>query len=219
MFSAQAGALNIYYHEQGAGIAFVAAHRSPAEGGALAGDSPISIFSSTVNARLARVSADGLHLVFVTRRPATGAPNEDADSGAPLGQVFRYDAAQDELSCVSCNPTGAPPSIDGQFHPYSSIPRAAATVPCWRNSLGTFNQQRFMSEDGSRVYFDSFDRLLPADTNGALDVYEWQAPGTGGCTTVAPSYFEVNEGCLSLISTGKSDDASDFIEATPDGST
>jgi hypothetical protein len=196
---AEAGKRNLYYYEQGEGITFVA----EGEGGG-------RLYIAILGARISGVSGDGRHLVFVDRKALTG-----IDSGAPLFQVFRYSAESDELSCVSCSATGAPPR--GHIEPEVGEPDVAGFVVGWRD--GPFYQQRFLSDDGSRVYFESFDRLLPADTNGKTDVYQWQAPGTGECSAQSAHYFATSEGCIELLSTGKSEEHSDFIEATPDGST
>ena len=39
-------------------------------------------------------------------------------------------------------------------------------------------QQRYLSDDG-RLFFNSFDSLVPQDTNGKADVYEYEPAGVG----------------------------------------
>ena len=39
--------------------------------------------------------------------------------------------------------------------------------------------QRWMTDDGNRVFFDTSVGLVPQDTNGRQDVYEWEREGTG----------------------------------------
>ncbi len=70
-------------------------------------------------------------------------------------------------------------------------------------------QTRSISDDGSRVFFDSLAALVPQDTNGRLDVYEWERPGAGGCTEV--------EGCIYLLSEGTSLDNSYLADASVSG--
>ena len=67
-----------------------------------------------------------------------------------------------------------------------------------------------MSDDGAYVFFDSADPLVPQATNGTLDVYEWEAQGTGGCALA--------EGCVSLISSGEDSGPSYFLGASANGS-
>jgi hypothetical protein len=93
---------------------------------------------------------------------------------------------------------------------------------------------RNLSADGNRFFFETPEALVPADTNGAggcplagtgpqnypacLDVYEWEAPETGSCKESAPAFSPLNEGCLYLISTGKSPFPSLFGDASVNGS-
>jgi hypothetical protein len=51
-----------------------------------------------------------------------------------------------------------------------------------------------------------------------MDVYEWEAPGTGQCEKGGPSFSELDGGCVYLISTGKSKFPSLFGDASEDGS-
>lgn len=92
---------------------------------------------------------------------------------------------------------------------------------------------RNLSADGKRFFFETAEALSPADTNGAggcppagrtpqsypscLDVYEWEAPEEGSCKESAPSYSPLNDGCVYLISTGKSPYPSLFADASEDG--
>jgi hypothetical protein len=88
--------------------------------------------------------------------------------------------------------------IGGTFLPFSG----AATF-----------MRRWVSADGSRVFFDSSQPLLAQDTNGVQDVYEWEREGTAGC----PSATSIWGGCISLISGGQSSDFSFFVDASADG--
>jgi hypothetical protein len=67
---------------------------------------------------------------------------------------------------------------------------------------------RSLSADGSRLFFESADALLAADTDKAQDVYQWQAKGSGQCEKAA--------GCLGLVSGGRSG-ASSFLDASAAG--
>jgi hypothetical protein len=56
----------------------------------------------------------------------------------------------------------------------------ARGVPGWRpyRSGEVRYQSRYLA-DGGRVFFDSYDPLVPKDVNGKQDVYEWEADGVG----------------------------------------
>lgn len=195
------------------------------EGDLGVGESPYNVAAYYSTARAARVSADGAHLVFQSRAPLTGFDNIDANSGEPDVEVFTYEAGG-ALRCISCNPSGARPSGGRLPPPYRRIPTlfpfevaelkfwAAAWIPTWEHPLHDSN---VLSADGGRVFFNSNDALLPRDTNGAQDVYQWEAPGTGRCDVEDADYFPQNGGCLELISSGESPSESEFWEASPDG--
>ncbi|HET9153684.1 MAG TPA: hypothetical protein VFN85_06185 [Solirubrobacterales bacterium] len=144
----------------------------------------------------ARVSSDGRQLVFMSSSSLTSYEN--------LGdmEVYLYDAGAGKITCVSCNPTGQRP--EGA----ASIPGAAA------NGEGPqatdVYKPRVLSSDGSRIFFDSSDALIPQDTNHEVDVYEWEAQGVGGCGR--------NNGCIGPISSGRGADGATFVDASVDGS-
>ena len=177
--------------------------------------------------RATRVTPDGSRIAFNSRAPLSGFDNTDTTDGRPVVEVFSFEADSGELSCISCNPTGARPSGAPELRlPYNPPPLppeyrtnvpAAAWIPTWEHPLHASN---VLSEDGTRIFFHSNEALLPRDTNGAQDVYEWEAPGTGSCTAEEdnPSYFPQNDGCIYLISSGVSPSESEFWEASPDGS-
>jgi hypothetical protein len=148
----------------------------------------------------ARVSPDGSHLAFVSSAELTGYENDGAS------EVFLYAAPPGggaaKLSCVSCNPTGERPRGD------SWIPGALANGQ-GPNATRAY-KPRSLSADGQRVFFNSADRLAIQDSNGRPDVYEWEAPGEGSCAREG--------GCLGLISSGRSGEASTFIDASANGS-
>jgi hypothetical protein len=182
-----------------------------------------------------RVSPDGRYLVFGSVSPALAASlgydNADALNGKPAMEVYRYDAEANggagRLSCISCNPSGARPVGHELPRSYMAVVLqdgkevektgiwAAAWIQTW---VHTMYHSNVLSEDGGHVYFNSFDALVPQDTNGAQDVYQWEAPGTGDCSEASPAFSADNDGCVSLISTGAGADRSEFVDATPDGS-
>ena len=171
-----------------------------------------------------RISPDGRHLVFMSESKALSEAtasydNTDAVSGKADREVYLYEAGG-ALRCISCNPSGARPegaTLESSFSVPGHFPTniwAAAWIPGWEHELLA---QRILSDDGSRAFFNSFDRLVLGDTNGIQDVYQWQLPGTGDCTETDPSFSALNEGCISLISSGQSPQVSEFVDATPNG--
>ncbi len=148
----------------------------------------------------ARVSADGSHLLFVSAAELTGYENNG------VTEVFLYGpppgGGAAELICVSCNPTGERPRGP------SSIPGAIANGK-GKEATRAY-KPRSLSSDGTRVFFDSTDSLAIQDTNLRPDVYEWEARGVGGCTRV--------NGCIGLISSGRSPQPSTFVDASASGS-
>ncbi len=70
-------------------------------------------------------------------------------------------------------------------------------------------QLRYLTDQG-RLYFDSRDSLVPADTNdGVEDVYQYEPQGVGTCTRAA--------GCTALISAGTGTADSNFLTIDPSG--
>jgi sugar lactone lactonase YvrE len=176
----------------------------------------------------ARVSPDGRWFTFMSERPLTGYDNRDADSEKPDAEVFLFGTAGGTLSCVSCNPTGARPLglFDELSFPGLLVDRPAswrerwiaASIPGW--TLQSLNfaeyQSRYLSDSG-RLFFNSSDALVPQDSNGLMDVYEYEPPGVGDCTTSSPTYGPGSGGCVALISAGTSGEESAFLDASESG--
>jgi hypothetical protein len=173
--------------------------------------------------KLSRVSSDGGTLVFSSRRRLTGYDStpskavcgDEFGTPIPCPEFYRYDAESGQISCLSCDPSGAPPAAapglkaDDLFHAPTSYLTYTAQSSLSPN----------LSPDGKRFFFQSPDRLVPADVNGEVkcdtkeetqvgsepscqDVYEWEAPGEGSCTEGGGAYNPANGGCIYLLSTG-----------------
>lgn len=178
------------------------------------------LLSGQAYQRTSRVTDDGRYLVFTTRASLTGYDNRDRVTGEADSELFRFDALGNSgagrLDCISCNPTGQRPigraiGVDG----FPSLEnRFAGFVPPFTTA---FHASRAITEDGGKVFFNSFDPLLPIDTNGREDVYQWSSPGAGSCDVDSDAYSEPNGGCLSLISSGESASDSYFVDADPVG--
>jgi hypothetical protein len=129
--------------------------------------------------RMAEVSPDGRAMVFMS----------DDREQFQLGSVEVYEAETNKVYCASCGSGGS-----------------RGFVPL---TYSNTYLKRWISEDGSRVFFDSPQALVPQDGNGKLDVYEWERAGTGSC--------ESSSGCIYLLSGGTSQDESYLADASPSG--
>jgi hypothetical protein len=171
-----------------------------------------------------RVSPNGQYLSFMSDRPLTGYDNRDVNSGALDEEVFLYNTGNGELVCASCNPTGGRPA--GVFDKAEAGPEGlgllidrpetwrerwlAGSVPGWTptsENRSTY-QSRYLSDSG-RLFFNSADALVPADTNAREDVYEYEPAGQGSCASEG--------GCVGLVSSGKSEKESSFLDASVSG--
>jgi hypothetical protein len=162
-------------------------------------------------ARSSRVSVDGLHVAFTSAASPTptGYDNLDAKNDGPDEEAYLYDASTGKLRCVSCNPTGARPAGEEHETVWVSARLANQRIP--------LHAPRSLSDDGRRLFFESHEALVPTDTNGTWDVYEWEEAGKGSCTISLPTYDEASEGCIELISSGQSPADSRFLDADPSG--
>jgi hypothetical protein len=132
----------------------------------------------------ARSVPDGSALIFLSH--AQLSPYENNDSA----EVYRYEPGANSgqrLLCVSCGSTATPP---GEGATLQSLPKSGFT-PMHQTTLIPN-----ITDDGTKVFLQSKEQLVPEDANEAQDVYEWRAEGVKGC--------EEGRGCLSLISSGQS---------------
>jgi DNA-binding beta-propeller fold protein YncE len=224
---------NLYVLHNGA-IEFIAAlsARDHPDWGAASGAPPLKNLT-------ARVSPDGRWLAFMSQRSLTGYDNRDASSGKPDQEVFLYHASTGTLICASCNPTGARPhgfeyGIKGSqlenvpnvggFQVWEGTTWLAANVPGWTpvdGSAEAFHQARYLS-NGGRLFFNSSDGLVPKDVNGQEDVYEFEPKEDGGCAGPSTSsggvtYSSATEGCVGLLSSGRSAQESALLDASENG--
>lgn len=223
-FRGNSGSCNLYLWHQGT-TEFIAP--LDAAGAVIQSDSldwapAISrIFGSgnTTNPKTAFVSADGRTLLFRSQEQLTPYDNR----GVTEFYRFQEGAQGEPVTCVSCNPTGAPPLAPAGF---GSIALTAFTP-----RAGAATTFQILSADGGRAFFESDDPLVAADTNGAAgcpqlpqlpsrscqDVYEWEAPGFGSCQVGGPGYATSDAGCLYLLSSGKETDPAYLADASADG--
>jgi hypothetical protein len=166
---------------------------------------------SPVHGEAVRVSSDGRRMAFLWRpriagpeaepgmaKPAANQDNTESGHVFPeyshLG-LYVYDEGSEKLACVSCPPDGAPMTSD--------VSIASRILNLSAFDAGGFPFfQRYMSSDGRYVFFTTSQSLVPQDTNGLPDVYE----------------YDVDAGELKLISSGTGEDGSWFEDASANGS-
>lgn len=103
------------------------------------------------------VTPDGRHLLLTSTARLTGYDN------AGHAEVYLFDGDSGDATCVSCDPSGASPGGD------------ATTRPPNGGAFPTQTLGRAMTDDASLVFFQTPDPLVPEDTNGKQDVYEYES--------------------------------------------
>ncbi len=177
-------------------------------------------YAEAIGSRTAEVTPDGHSLVFMSSASLTGYDNRSVkkeikgslvEVEEPIEEAFLYEAQSGKLTCVSCDPTGEAPVTTNASS--TGITRegetflVGAALPV---SLQATYQPRWISEDGSRVFFESAQPLAPQATNGWLDVYEWERDGAGSC--------QQSQGCIFLLSSGSDPENSYLLDASANGS-
>jgi hypothetical protein len=160
------------------------------------GDSPD--WSELPKHRTVRVSPDGRHLAFDSEARLTGYDNtlngggncqlkvsseNGGEASSACKEVYLYDATANRLVCASCDPTGTRPLRYSTLEP----PMSPNYTP------------HNLSDDGSRLFFETRNALVAGDTNGRQDVYEY------------------THGRAYLISGGTASTSSYFLDASPSG--
>ena len=177
-------------------------------------------------------SPSGRYLGFMSERSLTGFDNRDVASGNRTQQTYRYDAASEELVCVSCNATRARPEGFRGTNYVERIPWVdpqslwdgrwlAANFPqatTARLEGFSLHQPRFVLDNG-RVFFNAYDGLVPADANNQWDVYQFESFGVGDCSGSAADAATnlVGGGCVSLISSGTAEEEAAVLDASASG--
>ncbi|HVY78596.1 MAG TPA: hypothetical protein VG898_08835 [Solirubrobacterales bacterium] len=196
------GRPNLYLWDSGS-ISYIATlNGQDAEGGS---GQPIDYYNWSNSAgdafQSTRITADGRYLAFTSREPLTLYNNTNSTKCPPFGalsnpngrcaEVYLYDAEADEgegtITCISCASLGSLPSGDASLGRHAYCCTGITPLP--------FN----LSEDGNRVFFQTYDPLVRTDSNGKQDVYEWE------------------DGQTHLISAGSGNADSFFADATPSG--
>ena len=182
-----------------------------------------------------RVSSDGRYLALMSQASLSGYDNRNRDPAdeQPVAEVYLYDAQSKRMACASCEPSGERPlgveyktteprngGLVGGYEIWPGKALVAANVPGWTGMTGgepdSRHQPRYLANSG-RLFFDSVGALVPQDSNGTQDVYEYEPPGVGDCGESLATYSARSGGCVSLISSGRSAEESAFLDASESG--
>jgi hypothetical protein len=169
-----------------------------------AGGTNVGAHTPTEYVSDAEMSHDGSVLVFVTATNLSSSFNSGGQE-----EVYRYDDAANTLVCISCAPPGVTPRGPASM----SVLRASETYE-GQEPVEAVGQERGISSDGSRIFFDSPDPLVTRDVNTdspelpyseetlraqGRDVYEWE------------------NGSVYLISAGRSARDSYLLDSSENG--
>jgi hypothetical protein len=91
-----------------------------------------------------QVTPDGAHMAFISTTKLTPYNN------AGKAEMYRYDPIARTIQCVSCPPSGVPPTVN----------------------VGGSQKGLFLTLDG-RTFFSTKDALVEQDANGIVDIYEF----------------------------------------------
>lgn len=171
---------------------------------------------------------NGDYLVFLSYQPITGYNNEPAPGGCTwdltnsgklqsCSEVYRYSAASNTVVCVSCG-NGPSSNVDNSLFARSYLERPDANG----------SPPRPVSEDGSYVFFETANALVPNAQPGNQHVYEWHEgvvsllsspddPGNAFFLGATPSGHDVFIGTHAQLSAADTDVSGDMYDARVDG--
>lgn len=135
-------------------------------------------------ANLSRTTFDGHAIAFESSAQLTAYDN------AGQREVYLYRSGSAGPICVSCGPGIGPATASASLQSIS--PNGGESG----RPLEAIHPTASLNENGNAVIFESNQALVAGDANQHRDVYEWEDKGVHGC--------ESAEGCIGLISGGKS---------------
>ena len=166
---------NQVYLADGSGIRLVAAS---------SGFAGPTRFAISKNSRYFAFSTPDSLQGFDNLDPACVTDVETQNPPGACNEVYVYDSASSKLTCTSC--------VDSDGENLASVLGLPAKL-----TLSQYTG-RAMLDDGT-VFYTSKEALVPEDTNGKQDVYQWR------------------DGVNTLISSGRGKEDSIFADASADG--
>jgi hypothetical protein len=199
------GRPNLYLWRQGEGVRYVAT----LDGLPNINGRDNHVWKTNVDAGgpAARISADGERVLFAsfaqldpdydTTEETPEACGNPSTGGDRCRQIYLYDARSDGTSCLTCVPGVPSTGNSNLFGNVEGVNNTLVTAP--------YRRPRNLSTDGTRAFFETPRPLVSADTNSAIDVYEWEDRDLDG------------QGELRLISPGRGTTDSLFLDASVSG--
>ncbi len=168
-------------------------------------NTPRSGWDNAPQSKTSRVTPDGRRLLFMTTSDegfkgiggfggydhGANPPTCNYGGAGPCRELYTYDADTGRLRCASCNPTGATATANALTDVKADLGPIAETP----------HLSHALSDDGRYVFFSTAERLVPEDTNGVSDAYEYDT------VTEEPH----------LLSSGQDKGPSYFMDASADG--
>ena len=164
-------------------------------------------------------SEDGKYVYYVTTSGEFKLWHDGATTTIMATNVSRGEVTPDGHSVVfSVEPTEG--YVANPIRVYDAdtgiVYCASCTTGGTKGALPVSNKEnvywpRWISADGSQVFFVSAEALVPQDTDGMYDVYEWERPGAGSCPESKA------QGCVYILSEGTSTQDSFFVDASENG--
>jgi hypothetical protein len=155
-------------------------------------DPGVGQYGISIPGEQARMTPSGRQLLFLSVENLTANAVDCAGIG-PCFKIYLYSYDDDELVCVSCDPSGAAQSESLRFNkPWFDAPIVGDPPSTLHAPL---------TADGRHVFFSSPDPLVPGDSNGRYDAY----------------VYDVAKKELRLLSSGQCNCDSVFMSASPSG--
>jgi hypothetical protein len=136
-----------------------------------------------------QISPNGAYFAFNSDKSLTGYDNNGVNGVVP--EIYLYSAASNRFACASCNPSGEPPTLAGEV--------AGGGGGGVRGGGGFLGGVPHYVSNNGQVFFQTGEALLPSDTNGQNDVYEYE------------------DGGLHLVSTGTGSTESTLLDTSESG--
>ena len=165
----------------------------------------------------ARMSSNGSVLVFQTAATIAGFNNRGSHTNGSVAEpgsdeIYRYDVPANTLGCVSCAPAGVTPrentSISVLWTSEFMFSKELVEIP------KAIVDERGISTDGDRIFFESSDPLVPQDSNTDSPAITC---GEASSCPQGRDVYEWENGVVYLISTGRSPLNSYLLDSSANG--